>query len=178
MRNKIIEITLSALFLAIGIVLPFITGQIQQIGNMLLPMHLPVLLCGMIVGWKYGILIGFVLPILRSALFSMPPMFPTAISMAFELATYGFVSGYLYKKFHSKGVVSIYFALLMAMLAGRIIWGIVSMILLDNFTWQLFISSAFIQALPGIVLQLIIIPVIMSAYHINLGSTGGQHDSN
>lgn len=168
MKNNILKITSSALFLAIGIVLPFITAQIQQIGNMLLPMHIPVLLCGMILGWKYGFLIGLILPILRSALFSMPPMFPVAISMAFELAAYGFVSGYLYERYHSKGLVSIYFALLMAMLAGRIVWGLVSMVLLDNFTWQLFISSAFIQAIPGIVLQLIIIPIIMSAYHIGI----------
>ncbi len=84
----------------IRIVLPFLTGQIPEIGSMLSPMHIPVLICGIICGWKYGILVGAITPILRSVIFHMPPMYPTAISMAFELATYGFVSGLLFKIFN------------------------------------------------------------------------------
>ncbi len=61
---------------------------------MLLPMHIPVLLCGLICGWKYGILVGFILPLLRHTIFGMPILFPTGIAMAFELATYGFVIGF------------------------------------------------------------------------------------
>ena len=87
MKNNTLKKTiLAAMFLGLGLVLPFLTGQIKEIGNMLLPMHIPVLLCGLICGWQYGIAVGFIMPILRSFLFSMPHMFPNAVSMAFELA--------------------------------------------------------------------------------------------
>jgi thiamine transporter ThiT len=82
------------MFVALGLILPFFTGQIPKVGSMMLPMHIPVLLCGLICGWKYGLMAGAVLPLLRSALFGMPPLFPTAAAMAFELAAYGFLSGF------------------------------------------------------------------------------------
>ncbi|WP_304683455.1 ECF transporter S component [Ileibacterium valens] len=97
MRNNTVKnLTLAAMFLGLGLVLPFLTGQIQGIGAMLSPMHIPVLLCGLICGWKYGLLVGVITLLLRSALFGMPVMFPGAIVMAFELGTYGAVVGYLY----------------------------------------------------------------------------------
>lgn len=83
MKNTTNNMVLSAMFIAIGLVLPFFTGQVPQIGNMLLPMHIPVLLCGLICGWKYGILVGFILPLLRHTIFGMPILFPTGIAMAF-----------------------------------------------------------------------------------------------
>ena len=99
----------SAMFLTIGIILPFFTGQIPQIGSMLLPMHIPVFLCGLICGWQYGLVVGFILPLMRSFLFGMPPIYPTAISMAFELATYGFLSGLLFSKAHFPCWLPLYF---------------------------------------------------------------------
>ena len=101
MRKYTRNLTLSALFLALGYVLPFLTGQIPQFGSMLLPMHIPVFLCGLICGWQYGAVIGFILPLTRCLFFSMPPVY-VAIAMAFELATYGFVAGFLYNRsFHN-----------------------------------------------------------------------------
>ena len=85
---------MSALFLALGLVLPIFTGQIPQIGSMLLPMHIPVFLCGLICGGPWGALVGLILPLLRSVLFGMPPLFPTAIAMCCELMTYGYVAGF------------------------------------------------------------------------------------
>ena len=96
-ENYAKKIVLCAMFLAAGMVLPFFTGQIPQIGSMLLPMHIPVFLCGLICGGKYGAMVGFVLPLMRSAIFVMPPMYPTAAAMAFELAAYGFIVGFLYE---------------------------------------------------------------------------------
>lgn len=171
-KNYILDLTLSALFLAIGLLLPFLTGQIKNFGNMLLPMHIPVLLCGLICGWKYGLGVGFVLPLFRSVLFGMPVLFPNAVAMAFELAAYGAVAGFLY--FHSrwKCVVSLYRSIIAAMLSGRVVWGIVELILLgygnNKFTFDIFITQAFINAVPGIILQLVLIPVIM----ITLNRTG------
>lgn len=161
------NITLSAMFMAVGMVLPFLTGQIQQIGNMLLPMHLPVFLCGLICGWQYGAVVGFILPLLRSVIFGMPPLFPTAVAMAFELATYGLVAGLLYGRSRWQCVVALYRSIIVAMLAGRIVWGVVQIVLLgfsgSAFTWQMFMAGALLNSIPGIVMQLILIPAIMVA---------------
>lgn len=93
-KNHMICLVLSALFLAIGFVLPFLTGQIPEVGSMLLPLHLPALICGFVCGWPWGLLVGFVLPIARSLLLGMPPLVPTALAMAFEMAGYGAVAAF------------------------------------------------------------------------------------
>ncbi len=166
-HSKIIKLTLSAMFLALGFVLPFFTGQIPQIGNMLLPMHLPVLLCGLICGWQYGLVIGLCLPLVRSMIFGMPPIFPTGIAMTFELAAYGLIVGLAYQAARQKNTLSVYRALIIAMIGGRIIWGIVRVLLTgvgsQAFTWHLFLEGALLTAIPGIILQLILIPVLMAA---------------
>jgi len=165
-KENIYNLVLAAMFLAIGLILPFFTGQIKQIGNMLLPMHIPVLLCGLICGWKYGILTGFILPLLRSLLFSMPIMYPNAIGMAFELATYGAVSGLLYGE--KRGILWIYMSIIPAMISGRIIWGVMKAVLLGfagtAFTLKMFVSVALYEAIPGIILQIILVPAIVSLY--------------
>ncbi len=159
--------TLSAMFVALGLVLPFFTGQIPQIGNMLLPMHIPVFLCGLICGWRYGGAVGLILPIMRHMLFGMPVLFPTGIAMSAELLTYGVAAGLIYSMSRWQCVRSLYCAVIAAMLSGRFVWGVVSAILLGlsgkGFTWQMFMAGAFINAVPGIVLQLILIPAIMVA---------------
>ncbi len=164
MNKRIKNLTLSGMFLAIGLALPFLTGQIPQIGNMLLPMHIPVLLCGLICGWQYGGAIGFIMPLIRNLLFGMPPM-PNAVSMAFELATYGLVIGLLYGRSKWKCIFSLYRSMLIAMLSGRAVWGIVQAAVLgfgdSAFTFQMFIAGAFINAVLGIILQLILVPAIM-----------------
>ena len=161
------KITISAAFLALGLVLPFLTGQIPQIGNMLLPMHIPVLLCGLICGWQYGGIIGFIMPFLRYALFGMPVLFPAGIAMAFEMMTYGLLAGLLYGISKWQCVISLYSSIIAAMLAGRVVWGIAQITLLGlsggAFTWQAFIAGAFLNAIPGIILQLILIPAVMVA---------------
>lgn len=165
MRNALKNLTFSAMFLSLGLVLPFLTGQIPQIGSMLLPMHLPVMLCGLICGWKYGLAVGAITPVLRSLIFSMPPMFPTAITMAFELATYGAVIGFLFSTAKWQCIKSLYRCMITAMLAGRIVWGAASAIILgvagEGFTFAAFIAGAFTNAIPGIVLQLLLVPAIM-----------------
>ena len=146
------------MFFALGLVLPFLTGQIPAIGSMLLPMHLPVFLCALICGWQYAAMIGVALPIIRSLLFTMPPMFPTAVAMAFELLTYGLITGLVYLLFKRKNILSVYISLIAGMLAGRFVWGVVQYILLAAF-----IAGAFTNAVPGIIVQLVLIPLIMFA---------------
>lgn len=165
-KGYVKRLTLSAMFLAVGLVLPFFTGQLHALGNMLLPMHLPVLLCGLICGWQYGGTVGFVLPLLRNALFGMPRM-PLAIPMAFELAAYGLIAGFLYGRSKWKCIRALYRSLLIAMVGGRIVWAAGRVILagVSNvpFGWQVFLTAGFVEAIPGILLQLTLIPVIMVA---------------
>lgn len=160
------NMTLSAMFIALALVLPFFTGQIPQIGSMLLPMHFPVFLTGLICGWQYGLTVGAIVPILRHLMFGMPPML-TAIAMAFELATYGLVAGYIYTRAKKQTVTTIYTSLLSAMVIGRIVWGIVQIIILNftgsAFTVQMFMAGALLNAIPGIIAQLVIVPIIMVA---------------
>lgn len=160
------QLILAAMFLTLALALPFLTGQIPQVGSALCPMHIPVLLCGFFCGPWYALAVGLVAPLLRFALFGMPPLMPTGIAMCFELATYGFVSGLLYKLLPGKKVFT-YITLIAAMLAGRIIWGIARVILAglaqSEFAWTAFLSGAFVNAVPGIILHILLIPVLVIA---------------
>ena len=166
-NKKVLMMITASMFLAIAYILPFLTGQISQIGNMLCPMHIPVILCGFFCGAGWGGLVGIIAPILRSCTLGMPVLFPTAVCMAFELGIYGLVSGVLYKMLPKKKS-SIYLSLLSAMIAGRIVWGIamfVSMGLSGNsFGLQAFFAGAVLNAIPGIVLQIVAIPVLVMIF--------------
>ena len=162
------NLSLAAMFIAIGILLPFLTGQIPEIGRMLLPMHIPVLLCGLICGKRYGLIVGFILPLMRGFMFGMPVLFPMGVAMAFELATYGFVIGLIYSSSRWQCIIALYRALIAAMVVGRVVWGTAMLLLLGLsgsgiFTWQMFIGGAVVNAIPGIILQITLIPVIMVA---------------
>lgn len=164
--NNTKRLVISALMLALCLVLPFFTGQIPEIGNMLLPMHLPVLLAGFAVGGPSAMMVGAVAPLLRSVIWGMPPMFPKAIGMAFELAAYGLVTGVVYSR-TKKDTKGTFTALITAMIAGRIVWGVVSFVLYgimgNVLTIEIFMAEAFLNAIPGIVVQLVLIPVLVSA---------------
>ena len=164
--NSTKRLVISAFMLSLALALPFLTGQIPEIGNMLLPMHLPVLLAGFIVGGPGAMLVGAVAPLLRSFIWGMPPLYPKAIAMAFELATYGLVSGLVYCK-SKKDTKAIFKSLVAAMLAGRIVWGVVTYVLFGMmgkaFTIAIFATEAFANAVPGIALQLVLIPLLVNA---------------
>ena len=164
-KNHLFRLVLAAMFLALALVLPFLTGQIPQIGKALLPMHIPALLCGFFCGPWYALAVGAVAPLLRFALFSMPKL-ADAFPMCFELAAYGLAAGLLHRALPKKpGYV--YVSLLVAMLAGRIVWGTVRVILFglgkSSFGWQAFFAGAFLNAIPGILLQILLIPVLVIA---------------
>lgn len=163
-RNEIKNLTLSAMFLALAFVMPFLTGQIPQIGSMLCPMHIPVLLCGFFCGAPWGLGVGFIAPILRSFIIGMPYMFPTAFCMAFELAVYGFVAGLLHNKLPKKKI-NVYVSLLSAMIMGRLVWGAVMFMCMgfdvSTFGFQAFLAGAVVNAVPGIVLQIVLVPIVV-----------------
>lgn len=168
-KSELKKYALSAMFLAIGLVLPLLTGQIPKFGKMLLPMHIPVILCGMICGWEKGFIVGLILPLLRSVIFGVPTLYPDAVSMTFELAAYGAVSGFIYSRFPTQTLKSIYASLLGAMISGRIAMAVAKIILLsisaNGYTFAAFLSGALINAAPGLVIQLILIPLIMVALY-------------
>lgn len=180
-HSSIRKLILSAMFITLSIVLPFLTGQIPYIGRMLLPMHIPVFLCGLVCGWKYGLVIGIIVPVFRALIFGMPPIYPTAIAMAFELGTYGLVSGIIYFYKEYRCVKTLMRAILWAMLCGRVVWAFAMIVLLgingSTFTWQAFIAGAFLNAVPGIILQLLLIPAIMVALDKTKTIPFGSHET-
>lgn len=155
----------AAMCLALCMVLPFLTGQIPQIGSALSPMHLPVLLGGFLCGPWWAMAVGLTAPLLRHIWLGMPPLL-TAAAMSFELAAYGLFSGLLYRLLPRR-TVSIYIALVGAMLLGRVVWGAAMLVITGVtgglFTWSLFVTGAVLNAIPGIVLQIVLIPILVLA---------------
>ena len=168
-QNYVRNTVLASMFLALGLLLPFATGQIPTIGNMLLPMHIPIILCGMISGRRWGVVVGMTTPLLRSILFAAPAIYPNAVAMAVELACYALVMGILYHKAKRQSVGRVYLALIVAMVLGRAAWGLMMWLLMglanQAYTWAAFVTSAFVRAVPGILLQLILIPALALLLH-------------
>jgi riboflavin transporter FmnP len=166
MEKNIKKLVMSGVFLALCMV-PLLIGHIPEIGSALSPMHIPVLICGFACGWQWGLAVGFIAPPLRYAIFGMPPILPTGIAMSFELAAYGAACGILYKLLPKK-IPYIYLTLISSMLLGRIVWGIARVVLTfapdaKNFTWAMFMSGAFINAVPGIILHIVLVPLVVIA---------------
>lgn len=164
MKKHIQKTVFASLFLALAFIIPFFTGHLPQINSMLCPMHIPIFLCGFICGWHWGLLVGLAAPLLRSALFGLPVFFPTALCMAFELATYGAIAGLIYK-LAPKKIPYIYLSLVASMLAGRIIRAIATAVCYGitktEFSLWGFISGVVIYALPGIILHIVTVPLIV-----------------
>jgi thiamine transporter ThiT len=163
-KKLVSNVSLSGMFLALAYVMPFLTGQIPEIGSMLCPMHIPVLLCGFVCGAPYGLVVGLIAPVLRSLTLGMPPLFPTATAMAFELAVYGLMAGLLYKALPKKKI-NIYTSLIGAMIIGRIVWGVVMFCIMGfdmtKFGIAAFWAGAVVNAIPGIIAQIILIPMLI-----------------
>lgn len=162
MKPNVQNLVICAMCIALGVVFPMFFHLFGGVGTMLLPMHLPILVCGFMAGPMYGFLCGMITPLLSSSLTGMPPFYPIALAMVFELATYGLLCGYCFKKWQK-----VYPSLLCAMVLGRCVSGLVNLCLLSMagkaYTLEIFISASFISALPGILLQLTVIPILMFA---------------
>ncbi len=162
--DRILKMILAAFFLAVAYVLPFLTGQIPAIGTMLCPMHLPVLLCGFLCGWPWGLAVGVVAPLFRSLTLGAPLFFPMGVCMALELGTYGAVAGLMHCVLPRKRPY-IYCSLLTAMAAGRAVWGVAMFICMGatggSFGASAFLAGAVTGALPGIILQLLLVPILV-----------------
>lgn len=159
------EMVIAALCVALGIVLPLALHGIPNAGKVLLPMHLTVLLCGLLCGPAYGLSCGLLTPLLSSLVTSMPAasMLP---SMMCELAVYGFVAGMLVCLVRTRfQALNVYTALIGAMLVGRIVYGVMNALVFQagEYSFQLWLTASFVAALPGIILQLVLLPLVVLA---------------
>lgn len=161
--NKTKEIVLSGLLLASGIILPMIFHMFSLTGPIALPMHIPVLIGGFLLSPPLALLLGITTPIISGLLTGMPVMFPMAIIMALELGIYGLTASLAARKFK----LSIFPALIISMIAGRIAAGLTVTLLVQLFGLKMnpliFIQGAIITGIPGIIIQLIFIPALIHA---------------
>lgn len=167
--SKTQKLTVAGICLALAFLLPFVTGLMQQVGKMLSPMHIPVLICGFLAGPAWGVAVGFAAPLLRSLILGMPPMYPMALAMAFELCAYGLSAGLFYSLFKKsmKITPNVYLSLILSMVAGRIVFGAAMYFMLmgqgKSYTFDAFINGTLLGSIPGIVLHILIIPPIVLA---------------
>lgn len=164
MNIKIKRLVTASVLLALALVLPLLTGQVPKIGKALCPMHFPVIICGYFCGIPYGVAVGIIAPLLRYLIFGMPVIIPQGLGMCFELATYALVASALYCKFKDKKL-RVYYSLIPAIIIGRIVYGIAKFFIckianIDFDIWVYFVN-AIPEALPGIILQIILIPVLV-----------------
>ncbi|MBQ9263552.1 MAG: ECF transporter S component [Clostridia bacterium] len=175
-KNSLYAMVVSAVLLAVGMVLPFLTGQMQALGQVISPLHIPVLICGLCCGWKWGLAVGVVLPILRGMVFGMPPFPAVGLPMAFELGAYGLLTGLLYPvmlkviqgKNHLPAMLT---TLVIAMIGGRMVGGMAKAMFLamgiirsgSPFTFAAFIASYFTSTALGALIHVIAIPIVVLA---------------
>lgn len=157
------RLVIAALFTALGVALPIAFHAIPNAGSILLPMHIPVLLCGLVCGWPYGLACGMLAPLLSSLTTGMPPM-AYVPGMLFELAAYGLVSGLLMRLVRTRSTAAdIYISLAGGMVAGRVLFGVLNALLFraGSYSMEIWLTAAFATALPGIAIQLVLIPILV-----------------
>lgn len=158
------KITFAGLFLALAVLIPMVFHLAGIAGQIFLPMHIPVILCGFICGKKYGLLIGAIAPLINTMILGMPILYPIGIAMVFELAAYGFFAGWLYQK--SKRVLP---ALIGAMILGRIVRIIATYLITvpfgATFIFKGLLTAILVTSIWGIIIQIIFIPLVITAYN-------------
>ena len=162
-KYQIRNMVIAAMLIALCVVLPIAFHSIPDGGSIFLPMHIPVLICGMICGWPYGLICGMMGPLLSSALTGMPPI-AILPAMMLECGTYGLVSGIMLKLVHTKSTYGdLYIALVVAMLAGRVLSGIAkALIFMPGISMTAWVTASFVTALPGIAIQLVFLPGVVA----------------
>lgn len=156
--NKSREIVFAGLFIAMGLILPIIFHTFTMGGPAFLPMHIPVLIAGLLLSPKTALFVGIITPILSSVLTGMPPVYPMLPIMIFELATYGFVAALCSRKFY----LGLYPSMFIAMIAGRIMAGLVVAVLAFGFGFPTnpipYVYGAIMTGIPGIIIQILVVP--------------------
>ena len=166
MNRRTRNMILAAMMLALSWLMPFLAALNPTIAKIISPMHIPIFLCGFLCDLPWSPIVGFAAPLLRSLTTGMPALYPNALAMSFELATYGLVTTLLIRMLPDRPL-SVYLSLIGAMLAGRLVWGVASLALYGlggtPYTFQMFLAGAFINAAPGIAVHIVVIPAIILA---------------
>lgn len=171
-KSNLYPLVITAILLALGMVLPFLTGQLPTIGQAISPLHIPALICGLTCGPVYGAALGLILPLLRSVVFGMPPLVPVALPMAFELCAYGLFCGLLYPLFrrimrNKSNLIPMLAALVLAMLLGRLVGGAAKAVIMGitgkGYTFQAFLAGYFTGTAIGALIHIILVPIIVLA---------------
>ena len=156
------KIVFTAVCVALCVVLPMAFHSVQNAGTIFLPMHIPVLLCGLMCGWPFGFVCGLMGPALSCLLTSMPPaaMLP---SMMVECAAYGCVTGLMMCWVHTKHpVADLYISMVTAMIVGRVLSGLAKSLIFSPgtapFAW---VTTSLVAGIPGIIIQLLLIPLVV-----------------
>ena len=164
----------ASMLIALCVVLPMAFHTIPRAGSIILPMHIPVLLAGLICGPLFGLIVGLTGPLLSHLFTGMPPA-GVLQSMMLELAMYGFVAGWAIKLVRTRSAtIDLYVSLIIAMVAGRVVAGVaqalfffggtyVDGVFTANYTWALWVGSYFATSIPGIVIQIAFIPSVVMA---------------
>lgn len=163
--TKTKRLIFAGLCVALGVVLPVAFHSVANAGSIFLPMHIPVFLCGLVCGWPFGLACGVLAPLLSSLFTGMPPM-AYLPSMLCELAVYGFASGLLVRFVKTgKLLADLYLSLIGAMLAGRLVFGLLNAVIFraGSYSLPIWMTAAFVTALPGIIIQLAVIPALVLA---------------
>lgn len=159
------KLIITALCISLCVILPMAFHSIPNAGTIFSPMHIPVLICGLVCGWQWGLFCGIAGSFLSSVLTQMPPM-AFLPSMMIELAVYGLVTGIMMKHIHTRKIyVDLYISLITGMLLGRIVAGVVNALIFQvgEYSIAIWVTTYFVTALPGIIMQLILVPTIILA---------------
>ena len=164
MYSNVKKLVFASACAALCLVLPMAFHAIPNAGQVILPMHIPVLLCGLVCGWPYGGICGLIGPLLSSVITGMPPaaMLP---SMMVECCAYGFTSGLLMKYVRTgKPLADLYISLVSAMIVGRVVAGFAKALIFTPgvapFAW---VTTSLVTGIPGIVIQLVLMPLVVTA---------------
>lgn len=162
-KNYVKRLVIAGLLLAIGVIIPYIFHTTGIPGTVFLPMHIPVLLGGFLLPPHLAMLLGMLTPLLNSFISGMPVLFPMAIIMVFELGFYGLIASLLYRKLKAPAFIT----LILSMIAGRMMAGVTVFVLAAFFALKLdpmtFIIGATTTGLPGIIIQLFLVPILIHA---------------
>ena len=155
----------TAVCIALCYVLPLLFHGVQNAGQVFLPMHLPVFLCGLVCGWPFGLLCGLAGPALSSALTCMPPVAFLPVMMI-ELAVYGTISGLMMRLVRTKCTYAdLYISLLVAILSGRVVAGLAKALIFarGNYSMASWVTGYVLTSWPGTLIQLVLIPSVVFA---------------
>lgn len=166
-KETTLHIIVSGLLLTLGILLPIIFHSINLLGNVFLPMHITVFIGGFFLPPSIAVMLGVMTPLISGVITGMPPLFPMAIIMAFELGAYSFIIT------RTRNNLSVVKSLIVAMVGGRIVAGLIVFVMATVFGVDLspllFVKTAIVTGLPGIVLHLILIPIVVIAIKTTFG---------